>query len=242
LLYHHVGCGYEPGKVGFPRQAGQSGVQEIEDCHGIFKDLGNFQHQPADEHRHHGRFDTVAHAVANDYTCLRFPDWDKEEKVAGQVVSQMSGMSLADVFNPGFDANVSVFSQLFFFLTLAVFVALGGHQIVMEALLETFRWAPPGQAVLGDNVVETLTAILTQSFWLGLRAAAPMLTALFLSTIVLGLISRTLPQLNILLVGFNLNALLTLAAMFISLGALAWTFQEQTEEVLQSLQGVIERR
>ncbi len=56
-------------------------------------------------------------------------------QVAGQIVSQMSGLSLADVFNPGFEEDVSVFSQLFYFLTLAVFVAVGGHRIVTEALL-----------------------------------------------------------------------------------------------------------
>jgi flagellar biosynthetic protein FliR len=160
-------------------------------------------------------------------------------QVAGQIISQMSGMSLADVFSPGFEANVSVFSQLFFFLTMAVFVSMGGHRLIIEAVLETYRWAPPGQVALGDNFVEVLTSILTQSFLLGIRAAAPILTALFLSTIVLGLISRTLPQLNIILVGFNLNALLTLGALFLSIGSVAWTFHEPTTEILLRLQEVV---
>ncbi len=160
-------------------------------------------------------------------------------QVAGQIISQMSGMSLAEVFSPGFDDNVSVFSQLFFFVTMAVFLTLGGHRMVIEALLETFCWAPPGQVALGGTFVEALTSIVTQSFILGIRAIAPVLTALLLSTIVLGLISRTLPQLNIMLVGFNLNAMLTLAVLFLSLGTVAWTFQEQTGEMLIRLQQVI---
>ena len=57
---------------------------------------------------------------------------------------------------------------------------------------------------------------------------------------MLGLISRTLPQLNILLVGFNLNAMLTLGVLFLSLGTVAWTFQEETGEVLIRLQQVIQ--
>ena len=67
-------------------------------------------------------------------------------QVAGQIVSQMSGLSLADVFDPGFDENVSMFTQLFHFLTMAVFVAIGGHRIMIEAVLQTFAWAPPGHA------------------------------------------------------------------------------------------------
>ncbi len=77
-------------------------------------------------------------------------------QVAGQIVSQLSGLSLADVFNPGFEEDVSVFSQLFYFLTLAVFVAVGGHRIVTEALLDTFAAAPPGHAALGTNFVDVL--------------------------------------------------------------------------------------
>ena len=71
-------------------------------------------------------------------------------QVAGQIVSQMSGMSLAEVFDPGFDENVSVFTHLFYFLTMAVFVAIGGHRIMIEAVLDTFAWAPPGHAALGE--------------------------------------------------------------------------------------------
>jgi flagellar biosynthetic protein FliR len=162
-------------------------------------------------------------------------------QVAGQVVSQMSGLSLADVFNPGFDEDVSVFSQLFYFLTLAVFVAVGGHRIVIGALLETFAWSPPGHAALGSDFVEVLTSVATQSFSLGIRAGAPLLVALLLSTLVLGLISRTLPQINIIAVGFGINSLLTLGMLFVSLGAVAWVFQEPTMEVMRQLQEAVSR-
>ena len=157
-------------------------------------------------------------------------------QVAGQIVSQMSGLSLSDVFDPGFDENVSMFTNLFHMLTMAVFVAIGGHRIMIEAVLKTFNWAPPGHAVLGETYVDVLTNLMTQSFALGIHAAAPLLIALFLSTIVLGLIGRTLPQINIIAVGFGINSLLTLAMTLLSLGAIAWTFQEPTIEALRTLQ------
>jgi flagellar biosynthetic protein FliR len=161
-------------------------------------------------------------------------------QVAGQIVSQMAGISLADVFNPGFeDEDVSVFSQLFYYLTLAVFVAIGGHRIVIEALLDTFAAAPPGHAMLGENFVEVLTSIVGQSFALGIRAAAPLLAALLLSNLVLGLISRTLPQINVIAVGFNVNSLLAIGVLLLSVGAVAWTFQEPMMQVLQEVGKVV---
>ena len=80
-----------------------------------------------------------------------------------------------------------------------------------------------------------LTSIVTQSFALGIRAAAPLLTALLLSNLVLGLISRTLPQINVIAVGFSLNSLLALGVLFLSIGAVAWTFQEPTMDVMQAV-------
>lgn len=156
-------------------------------------------------------------------------------QVAGQVVSQLSGLSLADVFSPGFEEDVSIFSQLFYFVTLAVFVAVGGHRIMTQALLDTFAAAPPGHAALGTSFVEVLVGILTQSFALGIRAAAPLMVALLLSNLVLGLISRTLPQINVIAVGFGLNAMLALGVLFLSIGAAAWTFQDPTVDVLQHI-------
>jgi flagellar biosynthesis protein FliR len=157
-------------------------------------------------------------------------------QVAGQIVSQMSGISLAEVFDPGFDEQVSVFTHLFYYVTMAVFVAIGGHRIMIEAVLDTFAWAPPGHAELGDTYVDALTALMTQSFMLGVQASAPLIVALLLATIVLGLISRTLPQINVIAVGFGVNSFLTLALMLMSMGAVAWTFQEPTIDALHRLQ------
>lgn len=156
-------------------------------------------------------------------------------QVAGQLISQLSGMSLAEVFNPGLNTNVPMFGQLFYYVTMAVFVLVDGHRMIIQALLDTFVAMPPGEAVFGDSFVDALTTTLTQSFVLGIRAAAPVMAALLVSTLVLGLITRTLPQINIIAVGFSLNALLTLAGVFMSLGAIAWTFQEQTAATLRLL-------
>jgi flagellar biosynthetic protein FliR len=154
-------------------------------------------------------------------------------QLTGQLISQLSGMSLADVFSPGFDANVPMFSQLFFFLTMAVMLCLGGHRMIIDAMLDTFVVLPPGQASLGTDFVNVLTTIVTQSLDLGIRAGAPVMTALLLSTLVLGLVTRTLPQINIIAVGFSLNALLTLGALFLTVGTIAWTLQEQSEETMR---------
>ena len=61
------------------------------------------------------------------------------------------------------------------------------------------------------------------------------MTALLLATLILGLIGRTLPQLNILTLGFGLNALLAFAALGLTLGAAAWAFQDQIQPAMETI-------
>jgi flagellar biosynthesis protein FliR len=156
-------------------------------------------------------------------------------QVAGQVIGQMSGLQLADVYNPGLDANISVFSQLLFYVALGTFVLIDGHRRVMAALLDTFAWLPPGGGGMPQSITDTLCTLVVQSFVLGVQAAAPAMAALLLATLVLGLVSRTMPQLNVMTLGFGFNALITLGALCLSMGSVAWAFQDQVEPVLTSL-------
>jgi flagellar biosynthetic protein FliR len=156
-------------------------------------------------------------------------------QLTGQIISQLGGTALAEGFDAMTDENLPVYSQMFYFLTLVMFVLLDGHRLLAEALLDTYIWLPPGKGLLGPSFVTALTTLLGQSFLLGIRAAAPAMTALLLATLVLGLIGRTLPQINILVVGFSLNALLTSGCLVVSIGAVAWAFPQQTVDALDTL-------
>jgi flagellar biosynthesis protein FliR len=156
-------------------------------------------------------------------------------QLAGQIVSQTSGMTLADVVNPNFDTTVPLFSQILEMLALAIFFVVGGHRQVMDALLRSFAWMPPGHGRLPDNLVDALSAITAHSFEVGVRASAPVMVALLLATLVVALISRTLPQLNAVAVGLNFNSLIVLGVFAFSLGAAAWIFQEELDPVVESI-------
>lgn len=160
-------------------------------------------------------------------------------QLTGQIVSQLGGTAISESFDPTLDASVPVYSQLFYFIALVMFILLDGHEMLVEAVLETYAWLPPGRAAWGSTYTEAATALLSQSFLLGVRAAAPAMTALLLATIVLGLIGRTLPQINVLAVGFSINALTTLACLVVSIGAIALTFPHRAVDAITMLREAI---
>lgn len=148
-------------------------------------------------------------------------------QVAGFLISQMSGMQLAEEVDPSLPQRTSVFSHLLDLTTVAVFVCIGGHRQVMGALLETFAWMPPGQGKFAPGLAAAIGEVTSQSFVLGIRAAAPVMAALLIATLLVGLISRTLPQLNTFALGFALNTFVLLGALALSLGAAVWVFQDR---------------
>lgn len=158
-------------------------------------------------------------------------------QMAGQIIAQMSGMSIGEVFNPQLDTNMPLFSQLLYYFALAIFALGGGHRLVMGALLDTYQAMPPGQAILGDSLLETCSTLMTQSLSLGIRVAAPSTAALLVANVVLGIISRTMPQLNVLSFGFGFSALITFAILWMSLGSVGTVFEGQLEPMVETLLG-----
>jgi flagellar biosynthetic protein FliR len=155
--------------------------------------------------------------------------------LAGHLIDQVSGLMIAEVFDPTQGNNTSIVARLMSLVTLAVFVAIGGHRIVMAGLLDTFHTIPPGSAAIPAALGQTLVTLVGESFALGIRAAAPVVASMLLANLVLGLISRALPQLNILVIGFGINALLALGVLAISIGAAVWVFEDQIEPTVAAV-------
>lgn len=156
-------------------------------------------------------------------------------QLSGHLISQLSGLSAAQAFDPGLGGSTPLFSRLLGLFATAIYLAVGAQRWLIGALLETFSVMPAGEARLSESLGETLLAILSQSCSLGIRGAAPVVLALLLATLVLGLIGRTLPQLNVLALGFGLNAMVTFGMLMVSLGTMAWLFEGELQPAITAL-------
>lgn len=131
-------------------------------------------------------------------------------QIAAEIISHQSGMILGSVFNPMLDGSESAISQLYYFAALVGFLAVGGHRALMRALLDSFAAVPPLSFTATQGLTELLLDLLTVSFELAVRVSGPVIIALMVALLSLGLISRTMPQLNILTVGFSLKLVIAL--------------------------------
>ena len=93
--------------------------------------------------------------------------------LAGELIGQASGLGIAEVFDPTLDENVPLFSRLMFLVAVTVFLCIGGHRMVMAGLLDTFQTIPPGSGVFPGSLADGFVTLVSQSFSLGIRVAAP---------------------------------------------------------------------
>lgn len=139
--------------------------------------------------------------------------------------SAQMGLSLGDVFSGSGDEPAGGVGTLFRVVAIAIFLAIGGHRDLVSGVMDTFAAVPPATFVPGAAIVKAAGGLLTASFVLALKVAAPVLAAMLLATVALGLLQKTLPQCHILSTGLPVRALLGLLVLGLSMAALAWTVE-----------------
>jgi len=155
-------------------------------------------------------------------------------QIAGQMVGNLAGLDLATSADPNTDEEMPVIANMLGWLAAAIFVVLGGHRQLLDCCMESFANFPVGTVQFQTAWLDELDGILRHTFVIGIRAAAPLAVALLLSNLVAGLLARTLPQLNVLAIGFNINAMTLLTVLTLSIGGVAWVYQAELSVWLES--------
>ena len=127
-------------------------------------------------------------------------------QLGGQMAGIQMGFGLAGLIDPQTRAQVTVVAEWQQLLALLVFLALDVHHLLLAAVVASFRAAPPGGVALASLGLGAAIAMAGDIFALGARIAAPVLVVLLLTNAALGVLARTIPQINVFVVGFPLNA------------------------------------
>ena len=137
-------------------------------------------------------------------------------QIAGRILDTQMGFGIASLFNPSAGTISPLTGTLFGMAAVSIFLAMDGHHVLIRALALSVDTAPPGaplQAFAWGNVVPQ-AAIM---FSYGLALAAPVMLALLLTDIALSVFARSMPQLNVFVLGFALKIMLGLVGLAASI-------------------------
>ncbi len=163
--------------------------------------------------------------------------------LAGQLMDMQVGFSIVSVMDPTSGQQVPLIGSFLYNLCLLIFLVTNGHYIILKALVESFSVVPLMSAnFAGGGFVYLLVKILTGVFIVGIKLALPVLFAILLTNIGLGVLARTMPQMNIFVVGipaqivigiFVLGMMLPLYVTF--LGVIFNDLSQTIAAILQAL-------
>lgn len=152
----------------------------------------------------------------------------------GQVVAMQMGLGFASMNDPINGVSVASVSQFYLLMVTLLFLAINGHLVMIDVLVESFRTLPVG-ADIGGARLQTLVGWASWMFSAGLLMALPAVTALLIINCSLGVITRAAPQLNIFAIGFPLMLVLGMLILWASMASALPNFERYSREALEAM-------
>lgn len=136
---------------------------------------------------------------------------------AGRIIDMDMGFAMVDVFDPVTKEQVSISGTLYNYLVLLCLLCSGMHTYVLRALIDSYQLIPLNEAVFNINgIYQGMLEFLSDYVIIGFRIYLPIFMALMVLNVVLGVLAKVAPQMNMFVVGIQLKILTGLAVMFVT--------------------------
>jgi len=158
---------------------------------------------------------------------------------AGQLISFVMGLTMATIVDPNSGIQTPVISQFLNLLAVVIFLSVNGHYLMLELIAKSLHSMPFGQFFDMKSMGEYLLHEMNRFFILGFSLAFPILAISFLSDIIFGMIMKSMPQFNLLVVGFPIKITLSFMVIMAILGSIMFMFKKEIFEVINTLSSFI---
>lgn len=125
--------------------------------------------------------------------------------LAGQLIDMQMGFGIVNVVNPQSGAQMPVMGTFKYFLTMFFYLSINGHIFLFDALIKSYQIIPLGNFSVDSNLMNFIIYVTSNLFIVGIKIALPYVGALFATDFILGIIARTVPQMNVFMIGMPLK-------------------------------------
>ena len=136
---------------------------------------------------------------------------------AGDLMSQQIGLRLAQVTSPDTTVSTGAISGFLGILGLLLFIAVDGHHWFIQSVAISYRAVPLGQVAWSPAVAGSMLTGFSSLFTYAIRIAAPLVGIMFLVSVMIALLAKSVPQLDILMVGYPVKVFLGVVCMALTL-------------------------
>ncbi len=124
---------------------------------------------------------------------------------SGQIIGMQMGFTISSILDPSKGTQVQIMSVVQTLFATLIFLSLNIHHLFIQAIMDSFAVIPLGGWRLSGELVNFLILRTADIFIIGIRLAAPVMVALLLASVALGIMARAFPQMNIFMISLPLN-------------------------------------
>ena len=163
---------------------------------------------------------------------------------AGQIVDMQTGLSMVTIFDPNSNDNVTITGALYQYVMMAMLVVSGMYRFIIRALADSFQLIPVNGAVFhSDKILQAMLTFMSDYLVIGFRICLPVFVVTFILNMVLGILAKVSPQLNMFAVGIELKILVGLSVMYLTCsmlsGAADFIFQNMKTLMQEFARGMV---
>jgi len=160
-------------------------------------------------------------------------------RMAGDIIGLQMGFAIVNVIDPNSTEQVSLIGEFKYILAILILLIVDGHHLMIAALLDSYRLIPIGAAHFGDDAFNQLIRLTATVFVTAVKIGAPVMITLLLTDVALGIVARTVPQMNIFIVGFPLKIGVGFLVLGASLPLLAQLFSRALTQIELSTRQIV---
>lgn len=162
---------------------------------------------------------------------------------AGRIIDIEIGFSMVSVFDPITNEQVSITGTFYNYILLLILIASNMHQYILRALIDAYQLIPVGGVVFDlDELNQTFLSFLGDSMILGFRIVLPVFAVILVTNVILAVLAKVAPQMNMFVVGLQLKVLMGLMAMFLTIGLFSnisdFIFTEMKQMIVSVIKGM----
>jgi flagellar biosynthetic protein FliR len=153
-------------------------------------------------------------------------------QMAGDMIGFQMGLSIANIIDPMTSDQVSIITELQYLIAMLVFLAVDAHHIFFSALIQSYSILSPLTFHFSGQLMQLIFDFSKEMFVISIKLGAPLMAVMLFSNVGLGIVARTVPQINVFIVGMPLQ----IAVGLIFLGLTAPLYIKLTQGLFSNLE------
>lgn len=164
-------------------------------------------------------------------------------QIAGGLIDFQMGFAIANVIDPQTGAQSPLMGQYLYTIALLFLLTVNGHHLLLDGIFYSYNFVPMDQVMIpfgSQNIAQYIILAFNKMFIIAFQMSLPVVGSLFLVDVALGIVARTVPQLNIFVVGLPVKIGVSFVVLIAVMGVLMMVISDLFSTTLATMRGLME--